>query len=151
MGLANFICTLSLHSLEKYIWESNGNTPWTQDINSTYIRRSEDVKDVIWMSLLRWIYVTCVQDVVNHGCRLWSWCQLGLSWVFRIHKLWKLWDHLFSKYAKFSEKLTFLTPRYAHASVLESLFNKVAGLKACNFIKKRHQHRCVCAAWGKKC
>ena len=27
-------------------------------------------------------------------------------------------------------------------SVLESLFNKVAGLQACNFIKKRYQHRC---------
>ena len=26
--------------------------------------------------------------------------------------------------------------------VLESLFNKVASLKACNFIKKRLQHRC---------
>ena len=26
--------------------------------------------------------------------------------------------------------------------VLESLFEKVAGLKACNFIKKRPQHRC---------
>ena len=26
--------------------------------------------------------------------------------------------------------------------VLESLFNNVAGLKACNFIKKRLQHRC---------
>ena len=26
--------------------------------------------------------------------------------------------------------------------VLESLFSKVAGLKACNFIKKRLQHRC---------
>ena len=26
--------------------------------------------------------------------------------------------------------------------VLESLFNKVAGLKTCNFIKKRPQHRC---------
>ena len=26
--------------------------------------------------------------------------------------------------------------------VLESLFNKVAGLKTCNFIKKRLQHRC---------
>ena len=25
---------------------------------------------------------------------------------------------------------------------LDSLFNKVANLKACNFIKKRHQHRC---------
>ena len=26
--------------------------------------------------------------------------------------------------------------------VLESLFSKVASLEACNFIKKRHQHRC---------
>ena len=26
--------------------------------------------------------------------------------------------------------------------MLESLFNKVAGLKACNFIKKRSQDRC---------
>ena len=27
-------------------------------------------------------------------------------------------------------------------SMLEPLFNKVAGLKACNFVKKRLQHRC---------
>ena len=26
--------------------------------------------------------------------------------------------------------------------VLESLFDRVVGLQACNFIKKRHQHRC---------
>ena len=26
--------------------------------------------------------------------------------------------------------------------MLESVFNKVVGLKACNFIKKRLQHRC---------
>ena len=26
--------------------------------------------------------------------------------------------------------------------MLEPLFNKAAGLKACNFIKKRHQRRC---------
>ena len=26
--------------------------------------------------------------------------------------------------------------------MLESLFNKVVDLKVCNFIKKRHQHRC---------
>ena len=26
--------------------------------------------------------------------------------------------------------------------MLESLFNKIAGLKVCNFIKKRLQHRC---------
>ena len=28
------------------------------------------------------------------------------------------------------------------APVLDSLFNKVAGQKACNFIKKRLQHKC---------
>ena len=27
-------------------------------------------------------------------------------------------------------------------AVLESLFNKIAGLKAWNFVKKRFQHRC---------
>ena len=27
--------------------------------------------------------------------------------------------------------------------MLESLFDKVAGLKACNFIKKRLQHKCL--------
>ena len=26
--------------------------------------------------------------------------------------------------------------------MLESLFNKVAGLKVCNFIKTGHEHRC---------
>ena len=28
-----------------------------------------------------------------------------------------IWDHSFSTYAKFSEKLTFLTPRYAHIRI----------------------------------
>ena len=28
-----------------------------------------------------------------------------------------LWDYLFSKYTKISEKLTFLTPSYAHVRV----------------------------------
>ena len=30
---------------------------------------------------------------------------------------------------------------YRKTPVLQSLFNKVAGLKTCNFIKKRPQHR----------
>ena len=34
-------------------------------------------------------------------------------------------------------------------AVLESLFNKVAGLKTCNFIKKRLQHRCFPAKFEK--
>ena len=34
-------------------------------------------------------------------------------------------------------------------SVLESIFNKVAGLKACNFIKKRLQHTCFPIKYAK--
>ena len=33
--------------------------------------------------------------------------------------------------------------------VLESLFNKAAGLKACNFIKKRLEHRCFPVKFAK--
>ena len=32
--------------------------------------------------------------------------------------------------------------RCSQKSMLESLFNKIAGLKVCNFIKKRLQNRC---------
>ena len=34
-------------------------------------------------------------------------------------------------------------------SVLESLFNKVAGLKACSFIKTRLQHKCFPVKFAK--
>ena len=33
--------------------------PWTQDVNWTYIRRSEDVLDFFWTSYVRLIYVLC--------------------------------------------------------------------------------------------
>ena len=33
--------------------------------------------------------------------------------------------------------------------MLESLFNKVTGVKACNFIKKRLQHRCFPVKFAK--
>ena len=39
---------------------------------------------------------------------------------------------------------------YREAPVLKSLFNKVKGLKACNFIKKRPQHRCFPAKFVKR-
>ena len=35
-------------------------TPWTQDVNWTYIRRSEDVLDVSWKSYVCSIYVLCL-------------------------------------------------------------------------------------------
>ena len=34
-------------------------TPWTQDVNWTYIRRLEDIQDVFWTSYVRSIYVLC--------------------------------------------------------------------------------------------
>ena len=42
------------------------------------------------------------------------------------------------------QKMLFLKICNIHrrTPVLMSLFNKVAGLRACNFIKKRFQHRC---------
>ena len=38
---------------------------------------------------------------------------------------------------------------YRKTPVLESLFNKLAELKACNFIKKRLQHRCFPVKFAK--
>ena len=32
---------------------------WTQDVNWTYIRRSEDVQDIFWTPYVRSIYVLC--------------------------------------------------------------------------------------------
>ena len=37
-------------------------SPKTQDVNWTYIRRSENVQDVIWTSYVRSIYVLCLRD-----------------------------------------------------------------------------------------
>ena len=34
-------------------------TPWTQDVDWQYIRRSEDVKNVFWASYVRPIYILC--------------------------------------------------------------------------------------------
>ena len=35
----------------------------TQDVNWTYIRRSEDVLDVFWTSYVRSIYVLCLRGI----------------------------------------------------------------------------------------
>ena len=35
--------------------------PWTQNVNWTYLRRSEDVQDVFWTSYVRSIYVLCLE------------------------------------------------------------------------------------------
>ena len=41
-------------------------TPQTQDANWTYIRRSEDVRDVFWTSNARSIYVLCLRGRSMH-------------------------------------------------------------------------------------
>ena len=46
-------------------------SPWTQDVNWTYIRCSEDVQDVFWTSYVRSIYVQGY-DYPN----LWFWSLL---------------------------------------------------------------------------
>ena len=49
-----------------------------------------------------------------------------------------------SRHRRFSIKKFFFksSQNKQETSVLEPLFKNVAGLKACNFIKKRSQHRC---------
>ena len=54
-------------TLKKQIIE----TPQTQDVNWTYIRRSEDVLDVFWTSYVRSIYVLC----------LWGKEETSLTWI----------------------------------------------------------------------
>ena len=33
--------------------------PWTQEVNWTYMRRSEDLQSVFWTSYVRLIYIMC--------------------------------------------------------------------------------------------
>ena len=40
-------------------------SPWTQDVNWTYIRRSEDTLDVFWTSYIRLIYILCPGGLQN--------------------------------------------------------------------------------------
>ena len=40
---------------------NSADSPWTQGINWTYIRRSEDVLDVFWTCYVRSIYVMCLR------------------------------------------------------------------------------------------
>ena len=43
------------------------SAPWTQDVNSMYIRRSEDVQDVWWTSYVRSIYVLSSKDNISNN------------------------------------------------------------------------------------
>ena len=65
MGVLLLICCIFSEHLflgtptEGCLWSLN-LTQSTQDVNWTYIRRSEDVLDVFWMSYVRSIYVLCL-------------------------------------------------------------------------------------------
>ena len=53
------------------LWGINlfDHPPLTQDVNWTYIRRSEDVLDIFWTSYVHSIYVLCLRGLLN---LLWS-------------------------------------------------------------------------------
>ena len=70
------------------------------------------------------------------------WERMG--WPFFIINVWQDPKHDGSTNQRFSIK-TLLLRFYnilRKILVFESLFNEVAGLQACNFIKKKLQHRC---------
>ena len=47
---------------DKSLKLSDRISPWTQNVNWTYIKRSKDVQNVFWTPYVRWIYVLCLQD-----------------------------------------------------------------------------------------
>ena len=57
-----------------------------------------------------------------------------------IHK--KLFTEVVVQRCSAKEVLLKISQNSQETQVLESLFNNVSGLRACNFIKKRLEHRC---------
>ena len=72
-----------------------------------------DLKDSLY-------YPLCLVWLRYLKCRNW---EVGLVPNLFIMELRMLWDHPFSTFPKFSEKLTFLTPWYAHVRVYQGLRN----------------------------
>ena len=77
--------------------------PWTNDIYWTHIRRSKDVLEVFWTPYVRWTYVEC--PVVT------SW-TFNCCFYSSLEKCFSTWDHSFSTYVEFSDKLTSRTCAY---------------------------------------
>ena len=71
-------------------------SPQTQGVNWAYIRRSEDVQDVFWMSYVRSIYVLCLRACLNNG--FWQGSFVRICWVFN-RSAWtkKLYPSFFKK------------------------------------------------------
>ena len=60
-----------------------------------------------------------------------------------------LGDKFFLQKHLVRSQMFFRTGALKNLAMLEFLFNKVAGLQACNFIKKRFQHRCFSVKFAK--
>ena len=54
---ATCICGVVIHL--SFCSNQTVDSPWTQEVNWTYIRRSEDVLDALWTFYVRSIYVLC--------------------------------------------------------------------------------------------
>ena len=52
-------CTINMFTVHSKDTRTQDYTQWTHDLNRTYGRRSYDIQDVIWLSNLRFIWVTC--------------------------------------------------------------------------------------------
>ena len=80
----------------------------------------------------------------------WWWLSIWRN----IHKRWKCFSNLITCYQppnmffkkRYSEKFHKF---HRKTSVLKYLFDKVAGLNVCNFIKKRLQHKCFPVKFAK--
>ena len=64
---------------ENIFFDARIVTPQTQDINWTYIGRSEDILDVFWTSYVRSIYVLCLRGGFNDN---------GASWFEHLNEDW---------------------------------------------------------------
>ena len=59
-------------------------TPWAQDVNWTYIKRSEDAQGVFWKSYVRSIYVVCPRGMILNFPLKYKYAVLN-----EIRKYWK--------------------------------------------------------------
>ena len=62
------------------------STPWTQDVNWTYIRRSADVQDVFWKSYVRSIYILCPGGNLQKNPAFYNYSLIYFGiWLIELH------------------------------------------------------------------
>ena len=88
-------------------------------------------KLVCYWEKCRWSNISCVSGILVKN--IWTDC-----WIVTVAYLKKQPPEALCK-KMCSEKFRKF---YRKTTMLESLFKKVAGLRTCNFLKKRLQHRC---------